>query len=71
MSDIPSLEGALLKVKQLKLPEEDGDISAAEEVLQTLRGIRKLTSDPKSLVLHRVLSPVANTFFSILLIEIL
>lgn len=71
MSDIHSLEGALLKVKRLKLPEEDGDISAAEEVLQTLRGIRKLTSDPKSLVLHRVLSPVANTLFSILLIEIL
>lgn len=71
MSDIPSLEGALLKVKRLKLPEEDGDISAAEEVLQTLRGIRKLTNDPKSLVLHRVLSPVANTLFSIVLIEIL
>lgn len=40
MSDIPSLEGALLKVKRLKLPEEDGDISAAEEVLQTLRDKR-------------------------------
>lgn len=38
MCDIPSLEGALLKVKRLRLPEEDGDISAAEEVLQTLRG---------------------------------
>lgn len=36
--DLPSLEGALLKIKRLKLPEEDGDISAAEEVLQTLRG---------------------------------
>lgn len=40
MSDVPSLEGALLKVKRLKLPEEDGDISAAEEVLQTLRDKR-------------------------------
>lgn len=62
MSDIPSLEGALLKVKRLKLLEEDGDISAAEEVLQTLRGIRKLTNDFKSLFLHRVLSPLANIF---------
>ncbi|XP_062602116.1 uncharacterized protein LOC134263747 [Saccostrea cucullata] len=37
MCDIPSLEAVLQKVKRLRLPEEDGDITAAEEVLQSLR----------------------------------
>ena len=59
MCDIPSLEGALLKVKRLRLPEEDGDISAAEEVLQTLRGTGLLQTLP--LILHCVIS-LANIF---------